>query len=188
MLGKAMLATIAVERNQSEEKQLLAGMLQHQTDSQTGFAVVALEMSIFHLFSLRINWRVYYMTNPTISENIIMHLCHCIFSHNCYHSIGVIRINLSKICYTLGLEACSDVHHFSLIARSSTDRKTVVDVAGNNQSCSNNLLNYSYHLNFDIANFSVCDDQHYFGTDLHSCLAIKIDCVDCRFDYHHGHY
>ena len=45
MLGKAEHASITVERNWSGEKQQLAGMLQHQTDSQTGFAEVALAMS-----------------------------------------------------------------------------------------------------------------------------------------------
>ena len=193
MLGKAdfafAIASSAKERNWSEEMYQLAGKLRRQTDSQTGFAAVALALSIYHLFSLRINWRVYDMINPTISENI-MRLYHCCtISHNCYHSIDAIRINSSKICCSLDLEvACSDDHHISLINHSSTDREIAVDAIDNNWSCSNSPPDYSYHLNFDITNFSVCDDRNYFDTKLHSYQIGVATNVDCQFDYHHGHY
>ena len=163
---------------------MLAGMSQRQTDSQMGFVRAALVMSIYHLFSLRINWRVYDMTDPTISENIIR-LCHCIISHNCYHSIDAFRINLSKICYNLDLWAYFDEHRIAPIGHSSTDRK----IAGDNCCYSNNHLDCSYNLNFDIANFSVYDDHNYFDTELHSYQATNVAGFD---DYHcvghHGNY
>ena len=127
-----------------------------------GFAMVGPEMSIHHLFSLRINWRVYCRTNPTISENIMI-LCLYIISHNCYHSIDAVRINLSKICYSLGPVVCSEEHHIFLTAHSSTDRKIVINAVNNSWSCSDNHPSYSY-LNFDFTNFSIYGDHNYFDT------------------------